>query len=107
MAAPPCTRHPRLVVCDISGGGDDPAQPGPFPAGDGQTVMLGLQHERERVVFCEQVLRQPALLPPGSGDTAWPPRMDPIPALGQHTDAILAELGWSPAEITAMREAGA
>ena len=159
---------------------------GPFPAGDGQTVMLGLQNEREWAVFCEQVLRRPALaadarfasnplrnaaraelraiiveafaaltgdelvrrldaaqianarvndmaavwahpqlrargrwvgvgspvgelpalLPPGSGDTAWPPRMDPVPALGQHTDAILAELGWSPAEITAMREAG-
>ena len=34
---------------------------GPFPAGDGKTVMLGLQNEREWVVFCEQVLEQPAL----------------------------------------------
>ena len=34
---------------------------GPFPAGDGKTVMLGLQNEREWVVFCEQVLQQPAL----------------------------------------------
>jgi itaconate CoA-transferase len=32
--------------------------------------------------------------------------MDPIPALGQHTDAILAEFGWNPAEIAAMRDAG-
>ncbi len=159
---------------------------GPFPAGDGQVVMLGLQNEREWVAFCEQVLRQPALatderfasnprrnaaraelrailveafaalsgdelarrldaaqianarvndmaavwahpqlrargrwaevdspagplpalLPPGSGGAAWPPRMDPIPALGQHTDAILAEFGWNPAEIAAMRDAG-
>lgn len=29
---------------------------GPFPTGDGQTVMLGLQNEREWVAFCEQVL---------------------------------------------------
>jgi itaconate CoA-transferase len=34
---------------------------GPFAAGDGKTVMLGLQNEREWKVFCEQVLRQPAL----------------------------------------------
>ena len=34
---------------------------GPFPAGDGKTVMLGLQNEREWVVFCDQVLLQPAL----------------------------------------------
>lgn len=34
---------------------------GPFPVGDGTTVMLGLQNEREWVVFCEKVLKQPAL----------------------------------------------
>jgi len=34
---------------------------GPFPAGDGKTVMLGLQNEREWVAFCQQVLRQPGL----------------------------------------------
>src|SRR6187200_2560727 len=34
---------------------------GPFPAGDGRTVMLGLQNEREWVAFCDQVLEQPAL----------------------------------------------
>ncbi|NWF48815.1 CoA transferase [Hydrogenophaga sp. D2P1] len=34
---------------------------GPFPAGDGKTVMLGLQNEREWKAFCEQVLLQPAL----------------------------------------------
>lgn len=34
---------------------------GPFTAGDGKTVMLGLQNEREWKVFCEQVLLQPAL----------------------------------------------
>jgi crotonobetainyl-CoA:carnitine CoA-transferase CaiB-like acyl-CoA transferase len=34
---------------------------GPFPAGDGKTVMLGLQNEREWKAFCEQVLQQPEL----------------------------------------------
>ncbi|HEU0200445.1 MAG TPA: CaiB/BaiF CoA-transferase family protein [Burkholderiaceae bacterium] len=159
---------------------------GPFPAGDGKTVMLGLQNEREWVAFCKQVLRKPelatderfssnsrrtaqrqelraiivetfaaltgeqviarldeaqianahmndmhavwkhpqleargrwmqvetpagpipALLPPGVVD-AFPPRMDPVPALGQHTEAILSELGWSAAAIADLRGAGA
>ncbi len=34
---------------------------GPFPAGDGKRVMLGLQNEREWAVFCRQVLQQPEL----------------------------------------------
>ncbi|HEY1461048.1 MAG TPA: CaiB/BaiF CoA-transferase family protein [Casimicrobiaceae bacterium] len=34
---------------------------GPFPAGDGKTVMLGLQNEREWTAFCAKVLLQPAL----------------------------------------------
>jgi itaconate CoA-transferase len=34
---------------------------GPFATGDGKTVMLGLQNEREWVNFCAQVLQQPAL----------------------------------------------
>src|SRR5690606_6326249 len=34
---------------------------GPFPAGDGKTVMLGLQNEREWVAFCEKVLLKPEL----------------------------------------------
>jgi itaconate CoA-transferase len=159
---------------------------GPFPAGDGQTVMLGLQNEREWLQFCHQVLQLPALaedprfignasrsahrealrailveafaaltaaqvadrleaagianaqvntmaglwahpqlaarqrwrtmdtpagpvptlLPPGSwadGD----PRLDAVPALGQHTDAILAELGLDAAAIAALHAEGA
>jgi itaconate CoA-transferase len=43
----------------------------------------------------------PAMLPPGTWDTG--PRMDPVPALGEHTDAILSELGYSTAEIAALR----
>ncbi|HET6803268.1 MAG TPA: CaiB/BaiF CoA-transferase family protein, partial [Casimicrobiaceae bacterium] len=34
---------------------------GPFPTGDGKTVMLGLQNEREWTAFCRDVLEQPAL----------------------------------------------
>ena len=34
---------------------------GPFPVGDGSTIMLGLQNEREWRVFCERILEQPAL----------------------------------------------
>ena len=159
---------------------------GPFPAGDGGTVMLGLQNEREWRTFCEKVLlrtglaadrrfdsnarrnenrealraiivetfgalstaqvlerldtaqianarmndmaglwahpqlqargrwRQvgspagdiPALLPAGR-QSAFDYRMDPIPAVGEHTDAILRSLGRSEAEIAALREARA
>lgn len=48
----------------------------------------------------------PALLPPGGTDT-YEPRMDPVPALGEHTEAILGELGYTAAEIAALRAAGA
>ncbi|MET7703322.1 CaiB/BaiF CoA-transferase family protein [Streptomyces sp. NPDC005485] len=43
-----------------------------------------------------------ALLPPA--DLAGvPARMDPVPAVGEHTDAILAELGRDPEAIAALR----
>lgn len=47
----------------------------------------------------------PTLLPPGTPDT-WEPRMDPVPALGEHTSSILEELGYSTPEITRLREHG-
>ncbi|WP_152208297.1 CaiB/BaiF CoA transferase family protein [Marinobacter changyiensis] len=34
---------------------------GPFPVGDGNTVMLGLQHDREWRGFCELVMKSPEL----------------------------------------------
>jgi itaconate CoA-transferase len=154
---------------------------GPFPAGDGKSVMLGLQNEREWAAFCEGVLQQPALaaderfstnsrrvanrellrqliidafaqltaqeviarleqaqianaringmhdvweheqlkarsrwvpvqtpagpvpalLPPGMA--AGQARMDGVPDLGQHTDSVLAGLGYGPEAIRDLR----
>ena len=48
----------------------------------------------------------PALLPPGCCD-AFDYRMDAIPGLGEHTGAILHELGYSDAGIAALRAEGA
>ncbi|WP_298436071.1 CaiB/BaiF CoA-transferase family protein [Ottowia sp.] len=155
---------------------------GPFAVGDGGTVMLGLQNEREWKIFCDQVLQNPqlatdprfdanakrsanrdelralivqsfagmtteevearldeaqianarmndmaglwahpqlkarerwrdvgspageipALLPPGRNN-AFDYRMDAIPKLGEHSEAILRELGRSDAQIAAMK----
>ena len=157
---------------------------GPFTAGDGGTVMLGLQNEREWKAFCDQVLlapematdprfdsngkrndnravlqaeivrifgdlkaeqvvqrlddagianahvndmaglwahpqlaaRQrfvdvgtpagvvPALLPPGRNNQ-YGYRMDPVPAVGEHSDAILADLQLSAEALAAVRNA--
>jgi itaconate CoA-transferase len=48
----------------------------------------------------------PALLPAASFSGV-EPRMDPVPAVGAHTDAILTGLGYDAAAITALRGAGA
>lgn len=156
---------------------------GPFRAGDGKTVLLGIQNEREWASFCRVVLERPeltgdvrfdsntrragnraqltgiiqeifavltaaqvierlekaqianarmnemdevwahpqlhargrwrevatpagampALLPPGTREAS----MNPVPQLGEHTDAILGELGYSPADIERLRASGA
>lgn len=47
----------------------------------------------------------PALLPPITFEGS-PPRMDPIPEVGAHSDDILTELGYSTAEIDTFRRAG-
>ena len=159
---------------------------GRYQTGDGKSVMLGLQNEREWAVFCEKVLGQPGLAtdarydsnfkrnenreeiadlinrvfstmtavqvvakldtagianarintpeevwqhaqfkarkrwsevgsPVGPIPALLPPatisgidvRMDPIPAVGEHTERILSELGYSGAEISRMNAAGA
>ncbi len=158
---------------------------GPFEAGDGRSVMLGLQNEREWAAFCTTVLQQPALAsderfranalrvthrealqeiiagvfsqlsaeqvtarleqaqianarvngmqdvwvhpqlqarqrwatvgspvgdlpalrPPGS-HSDFAPRMDKIPALGEHSASILGELGYTPETIEQLRKDG-
>ena len=158
---------------------------GPFEAGDGRSVMLGLQNEREWASFCTTVLQQPelatderfksnalrvahrgelqqaiaaafgpltadqvverleqaqianarvndmhdvwahpqlqarsrwtqvgtsagpipALLPPGA-NSDFSPRMDAVPALGEHSDAILSSLGYTPDAIQELRQSG-
>jgi crotonobetainyl-CoA:carnitine CoA-transferase CaiB-like acyl-CoA transferase len=45
----------------------------------------------------------PALVPPGEVDA----RMDAVPSVGQHTDAILSELGYDAGAIADLRAAGA
>ena len=46
-----------------------------------------------------------ALLPPALPQDV-EPRMDPVPALGQHTEHILGSLGFAPAAIARLRAAG-
>lgn len=50
--------------------------------------------------------RLPALLPPAA-DRAFEPRMDAVPALGEHTRAILAELAYDGSAIDALVAGGA
>jgi crotonobetainyl-CoA:carnitine CoA-transferase CaiB-like acyl-CoA transferase len=47
----------------------------------------------------------PALLPPGSWEEG-EPRMDPVPALGEHSAAILAELGYEAGLVAELKSAG-
>ena len=85
----------------------DQAQIGNARMNDMQDVWNHAQlHARKRQV---EVLTPAgtvkAMLPPGIPDS-FEPRMDPVPALGQHTDMILAELGYAPAAIARLREQG-
>jgi len=57
---------------------------GPFRAGDGKTVFLSIQNEREFARFCDQVLGEPAL--------ARDPRFSSSPARLQHREAMHAQI---------------
>jgi crotonobetainyl-CoA:carnitine CoA-transferase CaiB-like acyl-CoA transferase len=46
-----------------------------------------------------------AMLPPGMPES-FQPRMDPIPDIGQHTEAILSELGYDKTAIAKLRASG-
>ena len=55
---------------------------GPFKAGDGLSVVLGLQNEREWASFCDKALHQPAL--------AKDPRFDSVAKRSADRDALKA-----------------
>lgn len=57
---------------------------GPFRAGDGKTVFLSIQNEREFARFCDKVLGKAAL--------AADPRFSTSPARMQHREAMHAEI---------------
>lgn len=62
---------------------------------------------RDRWVNVDSPVGQlPALIPPAS-NSAFRARMDPIPALGEHTQAILAEVGLSSEQIGQLQKDGA
>ena len=50
--------------------------------------------------------RLPALLPPVNSN-AYAPRMDAVPALGEQTDDLQRELGYTPGDIQRLHEQGA
>jgi crotonobetainyl-CoA:carnitine CoA-transferase CaiB-like acyl-CoA transferase len=46
------------------------------------------------------------MLKPPFNLSGFEPRMDPVPALGEHTRAILLELGYAEREIEAIKNGG-
>jgi itaconate CoA-transferase len=64
---------------------------GPFKAGDGQTVFLSVQNEREFAAFCEKVLRKPALAQDARYSTS-PARFRNREALHAEIDAVFSRL---------------
>jgi itaconate CoA-transferase len=63
-----------------------------------QTIARKMIREMESPVGPVPVIASPLRLSDSSA------RLDPIPALGQDTEPILRELGYSPAEISALRQ---
>ncbi len=75
---------------------------GPFVAGDGHTVYLGLQNEREWVRFCEEVLQRPDL----STDDRFTSNTGRVAHQGQlHQVITHAFAGLSAAEVVARLDA--
>ena len=75
---------------------------GPFPAGDGSTVMLGLQNEREWKVFCRDVLLEPAL----AADPRFASNVQRVANRDALTDAIVEGFArLSAAEVVARLDA--
>ncbi|MFT9640315.1 CaiB/BaiF CoA transferase family protein, partial [Alcaligenes phenolicus] len=66
---------------------------GPFKAGDGRVVMLGLQNEREWKAFCDVVLRDPAL--------ATDPRFDANVRRSEHRAELKAVIEQAFSSLTA------
>jgi crotonobetainyl-CoA:carnitine CoA-transferase CaiB-like acyl-CoA transferase len=64
---------------------------GPFECGDGETIFLGLQNEREWERFCEVVLEQPALADDERFESN-SERVENVDALRQAIEGILAQL---------------
>jgi crotonobetainyl-CoA:carnitine CoA-transferase CaiB-like acyl-CoA transferase len=89
-----------------------------------QTLLLEAQVAHARQRDMTEVAQHPQLLardrwqpvdtPAGSIDMLLPPvthsdvdyRMDPIPAVGEHTEALLTELGRTPEQIARLRADG-
>ena len=64
---------------------------GPFECGDGETIFLGLQNEREWERFCEVVLEQPALADDERFESN-SERVENVDALRQAIEGILVQL---------------
>ena len=94
-------RNPRLIVCGISGYGSD----GPYREKKAYDLLIQGEVGLVSITGTEDtpVGPVPALIPPCSLDGV-EPRMDPIPSLGEHTDKVLAELGYDNEEIRQLRE---
>lgn len=68
---------------------------GPFQAGDGGTVFLSVQNEREFARFCEAVLENAGL--------AQDPRFSSGPARIRHRDALHAEIARAFSQLSAVQ----
>lgn len=64
---------------------------GPFECGDGQTIFLGIQNEREWKRFCEEVLEQEDLVEDERFDTN-SKRVENRPALHEQIEEVFCEI---------------